>query len=172
KMSKSLGNAIGITDQPSEMYGKLMSISDALMGRYYELLSAVDTARVQEIQAGTVHPMEAKKLLAAELVTRFHDQTAATQAAAEFTQRFQRRELPDEMEIFTWSGKESTVWICHLLRTAGLAKSTSEARRLVGQGGVKVDGERIEDADIQLPAQGEKVLQVGRRRVIRIVFPS
>ncbi|MBI3302007.1 MAG: tyrosine--tRNA ligase [Deltaproteobacteria bacterium] len=170
KMSKSLGNFIGITDPPAEMYGKLMSISDSLMLKYYELLSAVDAARVQAIQAGEVHPMEAKQQLAAELITRFHGADAATQAAADFAQRFQRRELPSEMETFTWPGREPAVWICHLLRTAGLVKSTSEARRLIQQGGVRVDGARVEDADLQITAQGEKVVQIGRRRVIKVIF--
>ena len=114
--------------------------------------------------------MEAKQQLAAELVSRFHGSTAAETAAADFAQRFQRRELPTEIETFAWTGKEATVWICHMLREAGLAKSTSEARRLILQGGVRLDGEKLEDSDLQVPAQGEKIVQVGRRRVMRIIF--
>lgn len=170
KMSKSLGNYIGITESPIEIYGKVMSISDPLMVKYYELLSAVDSARVEAIKRGEVHPMEAKQQLAAELVTRFYDSAAAQLAEADFAQRFQRRELPTEIETFSWAGKESVVWICHLLREAGLAKSTSEARRLILQGGVRLDGEKLEDSDLQIPAQGEKVVQVGRRRVMRVLF--
>jgi tyrosyl-tRNA synthetase len=170
KMSKSLGNYIGITEPPIEIYGKIMSISDPLMVKYYELLSAMDSARVEAIKRGDVHPMEAKQQLAAELVTRFHGSTAAQLAAADFAQRFQRRELPSEIETFSWTGKEAAVWICHLLREAGLAKSTSEARRLILQGGVRLDGEKLEDSDLQVLTQGEKVIQVGRRRVMRVIF--
>jgi tyrosyl-tRNA synthetase len=172
KMSKSLGNYIGITEPPGEIYGKVMSISDALMVKYYELLSAVDMRRFDEIKQGTVHPMEAKQQLASELVTRFHGAEAAAQAATDFAQRFQRRELPSEMESFTWPDQEPTVWICHLLRETGLVKSTSEARRMIQQGGVRLDGERIENAEFQVAAQGERVLQIGRRRMIKVVFGS
>jgi len=170
KMSKSLGNFIGITEPPAEMYGKVMSISDSLMYKYYELLSTVDAARLQPMQDGSVHPMAAKQQLAAELVARFHGATAAEHAAADFAQRFQRRELPTEMEILTWPGQESAVGICHLLRTTGLVKSASEARRLISQGGVRIDGARVEDADLQVTAQGEKILQIGRRRVLKVTF--
>jgi len=170
KMSKSLGNCIGITDPPVEMYGKVMSISDSLMIKYYELLSMGDAAHLEVIQQGRVHPMEAKKQLAAELVTRFYSEAAAAQAAADFAQRFQRRELPSEMETFAWSGQEPAVWICHLLRVAGLVKSTSEARRLIQQGGVRVNGASVEDPNLQIAAQGETVLQIGRRRVVKVIF--
>lgn len=170
KMSKSLGNFIGITEPPAEMYGKMMSISDPLMYKYYELLSTVDAARLQAMQDGRVHPMEAKQQLAAELVARFHGATAAEHAAADFAQRFQRRELPTEMETLTWPGQESVVGICHLLRTTGLVKSTSEARRLIHQGGVRIDGARVEDADLQVTAEGEKIVQIGRRRVLKVTF--
>jgi len=170
KMSKSLGNFIAITDPPAEMYGKVMSISDALMLKYYELLSTVDLAQLQAIREEQVHPLEAKKQLATELVTRFYGGTAAVSAAEDFAQRFQRRELPSEIETFAWLGQEEAVWICQLMRTVGFAKSTSEARRLVQQGGVRLDGIVVADQDFHVPAQGEKILQVGRRRVIKIVF--
>ncbi len=172
KMSKSLGNAIGIADHPNETYGKIMSISDTLMNKYYELLSTRDSAPLQAIQQGEVHPMDAKKQLATELITRFHDAVAAESAAADFAQRFQRRELPSDMQEFAWAGHEPEVWICHLLREAGLTKSTSEARRMVQQGAVRVDTERIENADLKIRAQGEKVVQVGRRRIMRVIFFS
>ncbi len=170
KMSKSLGNAIGITDPPTEMYGKLMSISDELMLRYYQLLSALDAAHVQAITDGRIHPMEAKKQLATELVARFHDAGAAEGAAVDFALRFQRRELPSEIATFVWSAPEPKVWICHLLRTTGLTRSASEARRLIQQGGVRVDSERVVDSDLKIQAQGETVVQVGKRRVLKIVF--
>ena len=172
KMSKSLGNAIGIADHPNETYGKIMSISDTLMNKYYELLSTRDSAQLQAIQQGEMHPMDAKKQLATELITRFHDAVAAESAAADFAQRFQRRELPSDMQEFVWAGHEPEVWICHLLREAGLTKSTSEARRMVQQGAVRVDTERIENADLKIRAQGEKVVQVGRRRIMRVIFSS
>lgn len=170
KMSKSLGNYIGITDLPNEMYGKVMSISDQLMFKYYELLSTVSLVRLQEIREGGVHPLEAKKQLASELVARFHGEEAASAAAEDFAQRFQRRELPTEIETFAWTGGESTVWICHLLKEAGLVKSTSEARRSIMQGGVRLDGTPVTDLEFQVPAQGEKILQIGRRRMIKIAF--
>jgi tyrosyl-tRNA synthetase len=170
KMSKSLGNYVGITDPPIDMYGKIMSITDALMYKYYELLSTIDTARLQAIRSGEIHPMEAKKQLAAELVSRFHNEAAAARAAVDFAQRFQQRELPADIETITLTEPDQTVWICHLLRAAGLTKSTSEARRLIQQGGVRIDGERVEDADIRIASQGEKILQVGRRRFVKILF--
>jgi tyrosyl-tRNA synthetase len=169
KMSKSLENFIAITDPPAEMYGKVMSISDSLMLKYYELLSTVDLAQLQAIREEKIHPLEAKKQLANELVLRFHGEAAAVSAAEDFAQRFQRRELPSEIETFAWSGTEA-VWVCQLVRTVGFAKSTSEARRLVQQGGVRLDGKLVEDQDFHVPAQGEKILQVGRRRVMKIVF--
>jgi tyrosyl-tRNA synthetase len=170
KMSKSLGNAIGITDPPNEMYGKIMSISDAMMGKYYELLSTVDSDQLEAIQGGEVHPMEAKKRLAAELITRFHDGSAAEGAAADFAQRFQRRELPSELQEITWADNEPEVWICHLLRETGLTKSTSEARRMIQQGAVRIDTQRVDNPDLRVPARGEKVVQVGRRRIAKVVF--
>ena len=170
KMSKSLGNAVGITDPPDDMYGKIMSISDELMLSYYELLSAVDAAHVQAVAEGHLHPMEAKKQLAAELVTRFHDGTTAARAAEEFSRRFQHGQRPEEIPSYAWSGPEPQVWVCHLLKTSALVKSTSEARRLIGQGGVRIDGERVSDAELQVLAQGEVVLQVGKRRILKVVF--
>jgi tyrosyl-tRNA synthetase len=170
KMSKSLENFIAITDPPAEMYGKVMSISDALMLKYYELLSTVDLAQLQAIREGQVHPLDAKKQLANELVTCFHGEVAAGSAAEDFAQRFQRRELPSELDTFAWSGQEEKVWICQLVRTVGFSKSISEARRLVQQGGVRLDGVVVADQDLHLPTQGETILQVGRRRVRKIVF--
>ena len=116
--------------------------------------------------------MDAKKQLATELITRFHDAAAAESAAADFAQRFQRRELPSDMQEFAWAENDPEVWICHLLRETGLTQSTSEARRMVQQGAVRVDTERIENADLKLQAQGEKVVQVGRRRIVKVVFSA
>ena len=170
KMSKSLGNAVGITDSPDDMYGKIMSISDTLMLSYYELLSAVDAAHARAVAAGRIHPMEAKKQLAAELVTRFHDAAAAERAAAAFSRRFQHGQRPEEIPAQVWTEARPQVWICHLLKHSGLVPSTSEARRLIRQGGVRIDGERVSDAELQVQARGEVVLQVGKRRILKIVF--
>lgn len=170
KMSKSLGNAIGITDPPDDMYGKIMSVSDELMLSYYELLSTVDDAHVQAVADGHIHPMEAKKQLAAELVMRFHDGPAAARAAEEFSRRFQHGQRPEKIPSYAWSGTDSHVWVCHLLKAPDLVKSTSEARRLIRQGGVRIDGERVSDVELQVPAQGEVVLQVGKRRILKVVF--
>lgn len=172
KMSKSLGNAVGITDPPDDMYGKIMSISDELMLQYYELLSAVDAAYVQTVADGRVHPMQAKKQLAAELVLRFHGAAAAGRAAAEFSRRFQHGHRPDEIPTYAWSTPEPDIWVCHLLKNSGLVKSTSEARRLIQQGGVRLDSERVDNPDLQVPAVGEAVVQVGKRRILKIVFAA
>ena len=170
KMSKSLGNAVGIADPPDDMYGKLMSISDELMLGYYELLSTVDAHYVGSVADGRVHPMQAKKKLAAELVARFHDAAAAERAAAAFSRRFQQGQQPDEMPTHAWAADDPDVWVCRLLKTSGLAKSTSEARRLIRQGGVRLDGERVTDPELHVPAAGETVVQVGKRRILKVVF--
>lgn len=170
KMSKSLGNAVGIADPPDDMYGKLMSISDELMLGYYELLSTVDADYVRSVAEGLVHPMQAKKQLAAELVARFHDAAAAKHAAAAFSRRFQQGQQPDEMPTHAWAADDPNVWVCRLLKTSGLAKSTSEARRLIRQGGVRLDGERVTDPELHVPTAGETVVQVGKRRILKVVF--
>ena len=170
KMSKSLGNAVGIADPPDDMYGKLMSISDELMLGYYELLSTADADYVRSVAGGRVHPMQAKKKLAAELVARFHDAAAAERAAAAFSRRFQQGQQPDEMPTHTWAADDADVWVCRLLKTSGLAKSTSEARRLIRQGGVRLDGERVTDPELHVPTEGETVVQVGKRRILKVVF--
>ncbi|MBI4517082.1 MAG: tyrosine--tRNA ligase [Deltaproteobacteria bacterium] len=173
KMSKSLDNYVGVADAPADMFGKVLSISDELMIRYYELLTGEDSERVQgDINAGRLHPMEAKKHLAGLLVERFHGSAAAQAARADFETRFQQRLLPQEIETFVWpAGREAEVALVGALVAAGLAKSASEARRHIQQGGVRVDGERTLDINLRLrPENGAVVLQVGRRRVKRIVF--
>jgi tyrosyl-tRNA synthetase len=170
KMSKSLGNAIGVCDAPAEMFGALMSISDELMIRYYELLSDRSLDYVQEVRAGAVHPMEAKKLLAAEIVARFHDSLAAVAAREAFERRFQRNEIPDEVPSFAWEGGSDRVGICRLLHDAGMVASKGEARRLVEQGAVRIDGRRVVDPFEELPAAGSPLVEVGKRRIVRIEF--
>jgi tyrosyl-tRNA synthetase len=175
KMSKSLGNYIGITEPPKEIYGKVMSISDELMLRYYELLSDVDLATLQKIKDGVAgtpggnHPMESKKALAKELVARFHDRSQALRAEDDFVQQFGQREIPEDIPVVEVS-LDGPVWICRLLTETGLAASNGEARRILLQGGVKLDGEKILDPDHEIPASGELVVQVGKRRFSRIKF--
>lgn len=172
KMSKSLGNYIGITDPPEEMFGKIMSISDDLMWRYFELLSARDLAEIQSMRESVsagVNPRDIKFELGLELVTRFHDATRARQAMDAFVARFQRHALPDEIpEVSLSCGAEAGIPIANLLKAAGLVGSTSEAIRLIGQGAVRVDGERIEDGRQTCEVGTAHVYQVGKRRVSRV----
>jgi tyrosyl-tRNA synthetase len=172
KMSKSLGNAIGINDTPADMFGALMSISDDLMMRYYELLSDVDAEHLREIKEGDVHPMEAKKALAAELVQRFHGEAAATHGQSEFESQFQQRGLPEDIPKKDWERTGDSVWICKLLVDTEMVKSNGEARRMITQGAVRVDDVRVEDPALEVEAKGEKVLRVGKRRLLRLKFPS
>jgi tyrosyl-tRNA synthetase len=172
KMSKSLGNAIGVDEPPAEMYGKLMAVPDEVMVRYAELLSLRGGDLAAEVRSGSVHPMEAKKRLASELVERFHGPDAARQAMLGFEQRFQRRELPTEIPEVVWTGDGDRVWICRLLVDAGLAKSNGEARRLLSQGAVSLSGERVTDATLEVPCRGRVLLEVGKRRIARILFPA
>jgi tyrosyl-tRNA synthetase len=177
KMSKSLNNYIGITEPPKEIYGKAMSISDDLMIRYYELLSDVDLAELGQIKTGLEgrpwgrHPMDSKKGLARELVTRYHSADEAEKAEAEFIGQFKRREIPEDILELQLSAS-APVWICRLLTDAGLAKSNGEARRMVKQGGVKLDGEKIEDDNLEVRPEGDIILQVGKRKFAKIIFAS
>jgi tyrosyl-tRNA synthetase len=175
KMSKSLGNYIGITEPPREIFGKIMSLSDHLMLRYYELLSDMEHAALEEekrrMAEGSAHPRDIKKALAREMVTRFYDSTVAEEAEREFDRMFQARGLPDEISephIYLSEQGTAPVWIVTLLVQAGLAPSNSEARRLIQQGAVRVDGERISDPNTRLTTNESHLLQVGRRRFVRI----
>lgn len=175
KMSKSLGNHIGIDEPAGEMYGKVMSISDELMWDYHELLSdrgAEEIATLRnEIERGTRNPRDVKADLAAELTSRFHGPEAADQAAESFVARFRRGETPDEMaeprmSVRMEGGK---AWLCEVLARGGLVKSTSEGRRMIRQGAVRVDGERVTDPDLWLELNAPRVVQVGKRRFARIL---
>jgi len=168
KMSKSLGNHIGIAEPPEEMYGKVMSLSDALMLRYYDLLSRADVERREGVRQGRVHPMEAKKALAAELVERFHGRRAAEAAGQFFEERFQKRTAhrPEPVRLAT---EANEVWICQLMKDVRFARSTSEARRLVAQGAVKVDGRPV-GIDYRFRRGRDRLLEVGRRRLAEITF--
>jgi tyrosyl-tRNA synthetase len=168
KMSKSLGNQVGITEPAEEMFGKIMSIADPLMLRYYELLTAASEERMAAIRTGTVHPMDAKKALASELVGRFHGVEAAEGAAHFFSERFQRRVAHDPKTVRIRTAHDE-IWVCQLMKDVGFASSTSDARRLVGQGAVRVDGRPV-DVNFQFRRGRDRLLEVGRRRMAEIVF--
>ena len=165
KMSKSLGNAIGINEPPEEMYGKIMAISDELMLRFIELLS-----RAGDHPDPRREPLAAKKALAAEIVGRYHGAEASRKAADAFAQRFQRHELPSEIPEVRWNGNGETVWVSRLIAEAGLAKSNSDARRLVTQGCVRLDGKPVKDPQLEVPCRGSVLVEVGKRRIARVVF--
>ncbi len=172
KMSKSLGNYVGIRDEPNEMFGKLMSISDELMWRYFELLSFRPTREISEwrrqINAEGLNPRDVKFKLAEELVARFHSVAAGQQAQAAFIERFQKGALPEEVPEVEVQSREGRLPIANLLKEAGLAASTSEAFRLIQQGAVRIDGERVESRDLELAAGADHVYQVGKRRIARV----
>src|SRR5579885_1724475 len=165
KMSKSYGNYVGITDSPEDMYGKLMSVPDSLMLKYYELLTDIAPAELAKVRSGAVHPMEAKKRLASMIVTEYHSAEAAAAAQRYFESKHQRREIPDNIPVFRIDGD---MWICELMKQIRFAPSTSEARRLIGQGAVRVDGQTIGDVNFRFVPGSHKVLEVGKRRVARI----
>lgn len=175
KMSKSLKNYIGITEPSKEIYGKLMSISDELMTRYYDLLSDIDLTELQVIKDGVQgkpggrHPLESKKRLARELVTRYYSASEAQKAEDDFIFQFKKKEIPDNIPQVKISAT-SPLWICRLLLEAGLVKSNGEARRMVKQGGVKVDGCKIDDDNLEIEPKAGIVLQVGKRKFAKIVF--
>ena len=173
KMSKTLDNYIGIAEPPQEMFGKLMSISDELMWRYFELLSlenSADDIRAmrESASAGKANPRDFKVALAREIVARFHDSAAADRALAEFQRRFQRGEMPEDIAEVELEATNGSLPLANLLRDAGLTKSTSEALRLIRQGAVRVDGERVEDAGLRLRTGSSHVYQVGKRRFARV----
>ena len=174
KMSKSLGNYIGINEPADEIYGKIMSISDELMVRYYELLSDLTMAEFEQLKAdlkgGALHPMEGKKQLAREMVARYHGKDAAALADENFIKRFRNHETPDEMPEFTLAPEGDKVLLCKVLAEAGLTKSNSEGRRSIQGGGVKVNGEKISDENLEIACAGEYVIQVGKRRFAKVRF--
>jgi tyrosyl-tRNA synthetase len=168
KMSKSLNNYIGITDPPDEMFGKLMSISDDLMWRYLELLSFRPMSEItgwrREVEAG-LNPRDVKIRLAEELVARFHSPADAQKAHEDFVARFRKGQMPDEIEEVE---VDAGLPVANLLKQVGLVKSTSEAMRMIKQGAVKIDGEKLMDASLVLTPGSSQVCQVGKRRFVRI----
>jgi tyrosyl-tRNA synthetase len=175
KMSKSLGNYVGITEPAGEMFGKLMRISDELMWRYYELLSFRDAAEIRALQEAVregLNPMEAKFQLAVELVGRFHDARAAETAKEDFIKRFRHRETPDELPDVAVGSPGDQMGLAQILREAGLVGSSSEGLRKIREGAVRVDGARVEDQKLQLSAGKTYILQVGQRRMARVTVTS
>lgn len=174
KMSKSLGNYIGINEPADEIFGKVMSISDELMLRYYELLSDMTLAELDKLKAGLrgglVHPMEAKKQLGREIVARFHGTDAALAAEENFVKRFRDNQVPDDMPEITLSAGQGTMLVSRMLSEAGLVKSNGEGRRAIQQGGVRVNGERVGEEALELPCSGAYVVQFGKRRFAKVVF--
>ncbi len=174
KMSKSLGNYIGISEPPDSVFGKVMSISDDLMFRYYELLSDLSLAEIgvlkENISAGKLHPKVAKVQLAKELVARFHSQKAADDAERNFEQVFARHEIPDDIEEIRITVAEPEIWVPKLLLDAGLVKSTSDGRRMIQQHAVSIDGNKVEDINAVVSTQGMLLFKVGKRRFCKVIF--
>jgi tyrosyl-tRNA synthetase len=171
KMSKSLNNYIGVADTPDDMFGKMMSVSDELMWRYFELLSFRPMTEILQWKKATeegANPRDYKVKLAQEIITRFHDVGAAVKALESFEARFQRGAMPDEMPELTVKGEATGCAIANLLKEAGLTSSTSEAIRMINQGAVKIDGEKVSDTKLVLVVGSKHVYQVGKRKFARI----
>lgn len=173
KMSKSLGNYVGINEAPNEIFGKLMSVSDELMWRYIELLSfeSLETIRrwKAEVAAGR-NPRDVKVLFAQEIVSRFHGAGAGAAALADFEARFKQGEIPEEMPEFSFGTGADAISLAQVLKQAGLTSSTSEALRMIDQGGVRLNGEKVSDRAASLPRGEPMVLQVGKRKFARVTL--
>jgi len=168
KMSKSLGNYIGVTDAPNDMFGKVLSISDELMWRFYELLSSKTLDEIEALKKGvsegTLHPKKVKEALAIEITTRFHSQEAAENAKVEFDKIHSKSQIPTDIPEFSCDGE---IWIAKALQECNIEPSTSQARRDIKQGGVKINQEKVTDEKLQLTA-GEYLLQVGKRKFAKL----
>ncbi len=178
KMSKSLGNYIGIDEKPEEMYGKVMSIPDELMLNYYELVTEVPIDEIKSIfaglEAGKLHPRDVKRRLAREIVGLYHGQEAAKAAEETFDLVFRRGDIPENIPVFQVPLEEldgpAQIWVVKLLVLAGLVSSSSEARRMIKQGAVKLDGIRIDDESAQVELDSERVIQVGKRKFAQVIL--
>jgi tyrosyl-tRNA synthetase len=169
KMSKSLNNYIGITEEPNDMFAKVLSISDELMWRYYELLSSKSIAECEKLQEdvsnGTVHPKVAKEMLAIEIVDRFHGTGAGLSAKEEFDKVFKQNDIPTDLDEYTF---DETTWICKALVDTKITPSTSQARRDIKQGAVKLNQEKVSDEQLQLES-GEYILQKGKKKFAKVI---
>ncbi len=174
KMSKSLNNYIGIQESPNDMYGKLMSISDNLMIRYYELLSDIgydDFLKLKNgIADGSIHPMNAKKQLAFEIVSRFHGYLKAKEAEEYFTRLFSKKEVPDDIEEVEIDINDDKVWICKLLTLLKMTGSNSEAKRLIKQGAVKINGEKVANDNLELEKGFSGIIRAGKKKIKKVVI--
>jgi tyrosyl-tRNA synthetase len=175
KMSKSLGNYVAIADPPGEMFGKLMSVSDELMWRYFELLSSKAMNEIQQLKrsaADGANPRDIKFLLAEEIVERFHDRASAERAHRDFVARHREQQIPQDLPRVTVAATGGAIGIAQLLKAAGLVDSSSEAFRLIGQGGVRIDGEPVRERAVAIKVGEEHVLQVGKRRFARVLVTA
>ncbi|MBU0673465.1 MAG: tyrosine--tRNA ligase [Proteobacteria bacterium] len=174
KMSKSLGNYIGITESANDIYGKILSVSDALMFRYYELLSDLSAAEIEslatEMTEGRMHPKAVKQQLAREITGRFHGTDAASAAEENFDNVFRNHDLPDDIQEIKYPVEGPMIWLPKLLVEVDLVKGTGEARRMISQNAVTVDGEKVTDQDYELKTVGQVLLKVGKRRFCRVSF--
>ncbi len=173
KMSKSLGNYIGIQDSPSDMFGKIMSISDSLMWRYFELLSFKPLEAIEQLKQSVdsgANPRDIKFELAMEIIERFHDKAAAIAARDEFVARFQKGQMPDEIAEVQVKITDSEAPVAWVLKEAGLVSSTAEGNRMVKQGAVKIDGDKLEDPQRKLSPPFDAVIQVGKRRFAKVIL--
>jgi tyrosyl-tRNA synthetase len=175
KMSQSLGNYIGVDDEPADMFGKVMSIPDEAMEQYFRLGTELTPDEVDAILGavadGSAHPGDTKRLLGREIVELFHDAAAAPEAEAAFDRIFREKDAPDEVAEFALPDGDP-IWLPGVLKEAGLVKSSSEAKRLVSQGAVKIDGSAIAGEELARSAVAGQVVQVGKRRFIRLVEPG
>ncbi len=173
KMSKSLGNYVGITDEPNDMYGKIMSISDELMWRYYELLSDISESEInrmkEEVNKGNLHPKKVKEMLAFEITKRFHDEISARQAAKHFEEMFKKRDIPEDLETIEYKLDSDNIWIAHLLKNINFVKSSSEARRMIKSNAVSINAQKVRDENLKLE-KGEYIIRVGKRKIARVVL--
>ncbi|WP_371877516.1 tyrosine--tRNA ligase [Thiovibrio frasassiensis] len=174
KMSKSLGNYIGITEKADDIYGKTLSVSDGLMFRYFELLSDLAADEIlrlkDEMASGKAHPKAIKQQLARELTARFYGAEIARQAEENFERVFSQHELPEDMPELTLSAASEGVWLPKLLVDAGMVKGSGEGRRMIQQGAVTVNGEKVSDVECMVKGEGEVLLKVGKRRFCRVLF--
>ncbi len=173
KMSKSLGNYIGITEPANDIYGKVLSLSDDLMFRYYDLLSDLRVEEIaalkKQMEAGEIHPKEVKKQLARELTARFYSSDEALKAEEHFEKVFRKKEVPDDIPEVSITGEED-IWLPQLLVDTGLVKSTSEGRRMLKQNAVSLDGEKVTDMNRSVAPRGELLIKVGKRRFSKVIF--
>jgi tyrosyl-tRNA synthetase len=176
KMSKSLNNYIGVADSANEMFGKIMSVSDELMWRYFELLSFRPISEIDQWQKQSqegANPREFKVKLAQEIIERFHDKQAAEKALEDFEARFKRGAIPDDIQhLELTASDEGHYAIANLLKDAGLTASTSEAIRMIKQGALKIDGEKVSDTKLQIPKNTEQVYQLGKRKFAKVSIKS